>query len=214
MVRTSTDKGLALANKAQDLVSVVANSNTPYTGPGFDLEQLTFAKKFLASAVPAGLVKAKTAYSDNVIPGTTLLKDASAIEKYHYITSSLLGWGLMPNDQAYYPQLAIKDGDCVAVNFEKPPVMYDKGGYWSFTAYGNDGYLRTPNPVISAYKAKSNEDGSYTVNVGNSEACKSKVNNLDMPDGGASITLRLYKPVSLDQAKAFEAKLNGDNQGK
>ncbi len=101
------------------------------------------------------------------------------------------------------------------MHFPKPPVQYDKGGYWSFTAYGMDGYLHTTNSVVSTYKAKPNPDGTYTVHVGNSAQCKKALNRVDMPKGGASITLRLYRPIGLEDAKAFEAKfreLNSDKQ--
>ena len=178
------------------------------------MEQLGQAKKILAGAVPAGLVKAKTAYAHEIKPNTILLKDGSDIDKYHYIMSSLLGWGLMPNEHAYYPQLSIAERDCTAVNFPKPPVQYDNGGYWSFTAYGMDGYLRTQNSVISAYQAKPNQDGSFTVHVGNSDQCKQEQNQVDMPEGGASITLRLYRPVNISDAKAFEEKLRNLNKNK
>ncbi len=90
----------------------------------------------------------------------------------------------MPNEDAYYPQLGIKESECTAVNFPKPPVQYDKGGYWSFTAYGKDGYLHTEKAVISSYDAKANKDGTYTVHVGNSEECKGHANYLKMPKGG------------------------------
>ncbi len=214
LMRTSTDAGLEVANKAQDLVKVIAAASTPYVGPGYDEEQLAQGKRFLAAAVPVGLVKAKTAYANELIPGTVLLKDGTDIEKYHYITSSLLGWALMPNEDAYYPQLGIKESECTAVNFPKPPVQYDKGGYWSFTAYGKDGYLHTEKAVISSYDAKANKDGTYTVHVGNSEECKGHANYLKMPKGGSAITLRLYRPTTISDAKAFESKFQSDNAGK
>ncbi len=214
LMRTSTDAGLDVANKAQDLVSVKAVANTPYVGPGYDEDQLAQGKRFLAAAVPVGLVKAKTAYGNELIPGTVLLKDGTDIEKYRYITSSLLGWALMPNDDAYYPQLGIKEGECTAVNFPKPPVQYDRGGYWSFTAYGKDGYLRTQNAVISNYKAKANANGTFTVHVGNSKKCRANVNNVGMPKGGAAITLRLYRPTNISDAKGFESSFSSENADK
>jgi hypothetical protein len=214
LMRISTDEGLEVANKAQDSVRVKADVNTPYVGPGYDEEQLAQAKRVLASAVPAGLVKAKTAYANELMPGTVILKDGTDIEKFHYISSSLLGWGLMPNEHAYYPQLGIKENDCTAVNFPNPPVQYDRGGYWSFTAYGMDGYLHTDNSVISKYKAKANADATYTVHVGNSEKCRTYPNHLNMPEGGASITLRLYRPKSISDAKTFEDSFRSDNAGK
>ena len=74
LVRTSTDKGLEMANKAQDMIEVNAEASNQYIGPGFDQQQLGFAKKMLAAAVPAGLVQAKTSNADNLKPGTVLLK--------------------------------------------------------------------------------------------------------------------------------------------
>ena len=120
----------------------------------------------------------------------------------------------MPNEHAYYPQLGIKENHCTAVNFPNPPVQYDRGGYWSFTAYGMDGYLQTENSVISKYKAQANDDGSYTVHIGNSDKCGTRVNHLDMPKGGASITLRLYRPTSITEAKTFEDSFRTNNAGK
>lgn len=214
MMRTSTDRGIQVANKAQDMVKVKANSNKEFVGAGYDEVQLGQAKRVLAGAVPAGLVKARTAYADELVSDTTILKDASDIEKYHYIMSSLLGWGLMPNEHAYYPQLGVKEGDCSAVNFPKPPVQYKNGGYWSFTGYGLDGYLRTQNAVISSYEAKPNSDGSFTVHVGNTPKCEKTQNHVGMPKGGAAITLRLYRPTNIEDAKAFEASFQKQNQGK
>lgn len=214
LMRTSTDAGLKVANKAQDSVKIKVNASTEYVGPGYDHEQLTQTKRVLASAVPAGLVKAKTAYANELVSGTVLLKNATDIEKFHYISSSLLGWGLMPNEHAYYPQLGIKDNDCTAVSFPKPPVKYDDGGYWSFTAYGKDGYLRTNNAVISNYTAKANANGAFTVHVGNSKECRKNENNVGMPKGGASITLRLYRPTSISDAKSFENSFRSSNTGK
>ena len=209
LMRTSTDKGLEIANNAQDNVKIITNSNTPYVGPGYDQNQLKEAKRILAGT--ASIVKAKTAYSNELIPNTTMLKDASDIDKYNFICSNLLGWGLMPNEEAYYPQLVIEDSKCTAINFPKPPVQYAKSGYWSLTAYGKDGYLHSNNSVISAYTADANEDGSYTVYVGSSEDCKTHKNQIDMPEGGASLTLRMYRPISVEEAKKFETQFKAKN---
>ena len=214
MMRTSTDQGIKVANKAQDLVKVEAGSNKAFVGAGYDEMQLGQAKRVLAGAVPAGLVKARTANADELIPDTTILKDASDIEKYHYIMSSLLGWGLMPNEHAYYPQLGVKDGACTAVNFPKPPVQYKNGGYWSFTGYTLDGYLGTENSAISSYEAKPNSDGTFTVHIGNTPKCEKTQNHVDMPKGGAAITLRLYRPTNIEDAKTFETSFQTMNRNK
>ncbi|PCH96976.1 MAG: hypothetical protein COB83_03590 [Gammaproteobacteria bacterium] len=214
MMRTSTDRGIKIANKAQDMVKVKANSDTAFVGAGYNEAQLRQAKRVLAGAVPAGLVKARTAYADELVPDTIILKDASDIEKYHYIMSSLLGWGLMPNEHAYYPQLGVKESACTVVNFPTPPVQYKNGGYWSFTGYTMDGYLGTKNSVISSYGAKPNDDGSFTVHVGNTSRCTKALNHVDMPKGGAAITLRLYRPTNIKDAKAFETAFQKLNKGK
>jgi len=212
MMRTSTDQGLEVANAAQNDVVMEASSNTDYVGPGYDHMQLKQAKRVLAGT--ASIVKAKTAYTNELIPDTVTIKDGSDLDQYNYVLASLLGWGLMPNEHAYYPQLVIKDSDCTEVTFPKPPVQYDKSGYWSFTAYSLDGYLRTGNAVVSSYDAKPNDGGSFTVYVGNSDACKAHANRVDMPNGGTAISLRMYRPNNIADAKAFEEEFRSSNAGK
>jgi hypothetical protein len=212
MMRTSTDKGIEAANAAQDAVKMEPKSATDYVGPGYDQGQLEEAKRILASGIV--LVKNFTAYANELVPGTVLLKDGTDLDKYNYIFSSLLGWGLMPLQDAYYVNTVIKEADCTEVTFAKPPVDYENLGYWSLTAYTMEGYLGTDNSALSAYKAKANDDGSFSVFVGKSEDCKSKANQIDMPEGGAALTLRMYRPTSLEAAREFETKFVSDNNGK
>ena len=37
---------------------------------------------------------------------------------------------------------------------------------------------------------------------------------IDMPEGGAALTLRMYRPTSLEAAREFETKFVSDNNGK
>ena len=37
---------------------------------------------------------------------------------------------------------------------------------------------------------------------------------IDMPKGGAALTLRMYRPTSLEAAQEFETKFVTDNKGK
>jgi hypothetical protein len=212
MMRTSTDKGVEAANAAQDAVKMEPKSATEYVGPGYDQVALEEAKRILADGIV--LVKNFTAYANELVPGTVLLKDGADLEKYNYIFSSLLGWGLMPLKDAYYVNAVIKEADCTEVSFAEPPVDYENLGYWSLTAYTMEGYLGTDNAALSAYKAEANEDGSFSVFVGNSEECQSKANQIDMPDGGAALTLRMYRPTSLETAREFETRFVSENNGK
>jgi uncharacterized membrane protein len=212
MMRTSTDKGVEAANAAQDAVKMEPKSATEYVGPGYDQVQLEEAKRILAGGIV--LVKNFTAYADELVPGTVLLKDGTDLEKYNYIFSSLLGWGLMPLEDAYYVNAVIKEADCTEVTFAEPPVDYENLGYWSLTAYTMEGYLGTDNAALSTYKAEANDDGGFSVFVGNSEDCKSNANQIDMPEGGAALTLRMYRPTSLEAAQDFETKFVTDNKGK
>jgi uncharacterized membrane protein len=212
MMRTSTDQGVEAANAAQDTVVMEPKSATDYVGPGYDQMQLEEAKRILAGGIV--LVKNFTAYADDLVPGTVLLKDGTDLEKYNYIFTSLLGWGLMPLEDAYYTNAVIKEADCTEVTFAEPPVDYENLGYWSLTAYNMEGYLGTDNAALSAYKAEANDDGSFSVFVGNAEDCKTKPNHIDMPEGGAALTLRMYRPIDLDQAREFEANFLADNAGK
>ncbi|CAK0804165.1 unnamed protein product [Prorocentrum cordatum] len=120
----------------------------------------------------------------------------------------------MPLEDAYCSNVVIKKADCTEVSFAKPPVDYDNLGYWSLTAYNMEDYLGTDSAALSAYKAESNDDGSFSIFVGNNQDCKSKANQIDMPEGGAALILRVYRPTSLEAAKEFETKLVADNNGK
>jgi len=212
MMRTSTDKGVEAANAAQDAVKMEPKSATEYVGPGYDQVQLEEAKRILAGGIV--LVKNFTAYADELVPGTVLLKDGTDLEKYNYIFSSLLGWGLMPLEDAYYVNAVIKEADCTELTFAEPPVDYENLGYWSLTAYTLKGYLGTDNAALSAYDVEANDDESVSIFVGNTEECKSKSNQIDMPEGGAALTLRMYRPIGLEEAMEFEAKFISDNEGK
>jgi uncharacterized membrane protein len=170
MMRTSTDKGIEAANAAQDAVTMEPRSATEYVGPSYDAAQLEEAKRILADGIV--LVRNHTAYADELVPGTVLLKDGTDLEKYNYIFTSLLGWGLMPLEDAYYVNAVIREADCTEVTFAEPPVDYAHHGYWSLTAYTMEGYLGTENAALSAYKAEANDDGSFSVFIGNSEECQ------------------------------------------
>ena len=130
---------------------------------------------------------------------------------YQYIASSLLGWALMPSVDAYYVATYVKGTDCGVIEIDSPPLQYDNNGYWSLTAYSFDGYLRTEKTVISITDAIKNEAGGYSIWVGNTPECRSKPNYLDMPEGGASLILRMYRPTSVSEAKAYEKKVQAVN---
>ena len=63
-------------------------------------------------------------------------------------------------------------------------------------------------------EAEANDDGSYSVYVGSSEDCKSRPNQIDIPEGGAALTLRMYRPTSFEAAQEFEKNFQSDNKGK
>jgi hypothetical protein len=57
---------------------------------------------------------------------------------------NLAGWGGLPVRHAHYIPIAVKDsralaGDPSSMTFAPPDLRYDDGGYWSMTAYSEDG---------------------------------------------------------------------------
>lgn len=210
LMRTSVDNGLDAAHMAQDAVIVKATSATPYQDANYDESQLQFAKRFMAGIIKLDLLKAQTAsYQD--IDANKGIPIGDDLVSYQFVASGLLGWGLMPNEDAYYPVTYVKGTDCGVIEIDNPPLKYDNGGYWSLTAYGFDGYLRTDKTAISNKKAIKNASGGYSIWVGNTPECRNKENNLDMPDGGASLVLRMYRPTSINEAKAYEKKVKQVN---
>lgn len=210
LMRTSVDNGLEAAHKSQDSVVVTADSDTPYQDAKYDEEQLKFAKRFMAGINKLDLLKGQTA-SYQEIDTSKGIPVGDDLVSYQYIATSLLGWGLMPNAHAYYIVTYVKGTDCGVIEIDNPPLQYDNSGYWSLTAYGFDGYLRTEKTAISITNAIKNEAGGYSIWVGNTPECRSKPNYLDMPEGGASLVLRMYRPTSVSEAKAYEKKVQEVN---
>jgi hypothetical protein len=210
LMRTSVANGLEAAHKSQDSVVVTADSDTPYQDAKYSEEQLKFAKRFMAGINILDLLKGQTA-SYQEIDTSKGIPVGDDLVSYQYIATSLLGWGLMPNAHAYYIVTYVKGTDCGVIEIDNPPLQYDNSGYWSLTAYGFDGYLRTEKTAISITNAIKNEAGGYSIWVGNTPECRSKPNYLDMPEGGASLVLRMYRPTSVSEAKAYEKKVQEVN---
>ncbi len=212
LMRTSVDNGLEAAHKSQDAVVVKADSDMPYQDAKYDEEELKFAKRFMAGVFKLDIIKTQTASYQEIDnnKGIPVGVDDDLVS-YQYIASSLLGWGLMPSEDAYYVATYIKDTDCGVIELDSLPIQYDNNGYWSLTAYSFDSYLRTDKTVISITNAIKNEAGGYSIWVGNTPECRSKPNYLDMPEGGASLILRMYRPTSVSAAKAYEKKVQEVN---
>ena len=94
-------------------------------------------------------------------------------------------WNMSPNTT---------DFSCLSTTFEDPKNI---GGFWSITAYNEQGFLFTNNNVNS-FTAEPNEDSTYTVHFG----CEGKKNNIVIENetGKWNAIIRAYKPSTLVQS--------------
>jgi hypothetical protein len=72
-------------------------------------------------------------------------------------------------------------------------LKYDKGGYWSLTAYSGTGRLMTIQNSVDSTKAELNKDGTVTVGFN----CENLKNNIEVTDDKWNFTVRAYRPADV-----------------
>jgi hypothetical protein len=192
--------GLAAAHKHQDAFGIEAASATPYKSKGFDKASLDATRAALIAR--AGEVK-------EVYKAFGMPKDTDPTTR---LIAAAAGWGGLPVKDAAYistirPDKAAADGACAAMTLPRPPLQFDKGGFFSVTTYGPDSWIKTKNFALSNRQAKANADGSVTFRYN----CPGEPNNIDTVKGWIQV-IRLYQAVGTDQIIAYvndiQAKVN------
>jgi hypothetical protein len=183
--------GLDAAHKHQDGFKIEAASANPYRPKGFDKASLDATRAALIAR--AGDVK--NPFRAFGMPNET---DPTA-----RLIAAAAGWGGLPVKDAAYistirPDKAASDGACASMSLQRPPLQFEKGGFFSVTTYGPDSWIKTKNFALSNRQAKSNADGSVTFRYN----CPGEPNNIDTVKGWIQV-IRLYQAESADRIIAY-----------
>lgn len=171
---------IALVNKLQDQVVINAASADPLPPSKWDAESL----KELTAQVE---IDSKQYPSWKGMMGPRGKVD----EKTRHIAAGA-AWGLLPEWDATY--LNYSGGHDAAVCHKAIYQVPENSAFWSITVYGNDGYMKSANSIVNSSNVKLNEDGTFTVHFGSSEACgKDVINRLDVSEGW-NFLMRVYRP--------------------
>jgi hypothetical protein len=182
-VRTFVDPSdpddIAGVNKLQDGLVLEAAAARPYTHPDYDEESLTATRELLlqlGEGVPN---------TDDTFGGK------SEVEPTRHLIGTALGWGGLPESEAYYYiETEPRPAGGYTFTFKDVPV----DAFWSLTVYNRDGYLE-PNPYDSFSRnsatSRAEAEGSVVVNLASEP--DGLTNHLYVMDGW-NYVIRLYKP--------------------
>jgi hypothetical protein len=183
-VRSLDDKGFADAHKHQDSVVIDAKSAKPYKAKGFEKKSLDATRARL---------KARMAEADKP---EFYFGRKDEIEPTQFLIASAVGiFGLPIKDAAYLntiqPTGKAKEGAPSRITLPKPPLNFDKGGFFSVTTYDSKGWIAKEQYALNNNTAKANEDGSITFHFN----APGKPNNIDVVEDWTML-IRLYAPKS------------------
>ncbi len=108
--------------------------------------------------------------------------------------SASVALGLLPaNDAVYiYRDYGLSGDKCYEATYAKPD--FNKGGFFSFTMYGSDKYLKSDNSNLNNRAMKFNDDGTVTLRYGPKEKCGEAANWLPTPGDNWYLGMRIYRP--------------------
>lgn len=192
---------IAFINKLQDQFVIESNSADAFAQPGWDKASLDSLRTVY-----------KEAFSKfDTYPDDWMGPRGKVNEQTRHLATAG-AWGLFPNKDAAYINYNggnLSGDKCYEATYTKPDV----GAFWSFTIYGNDGFLKSTNSVINASNVKYNKDGkTFTIHFGSKDRCPSSVKNrVDISDGwnflvraylpGESVLNRTYKLPEVTEVK-------------
>ncbi|MCF7354422.1 DUF1214 domain-containing protein [Vibrio sp. CK2-1] len=194
--RAMDDKGLDELHQRQDSVKVTFGTDNPQpykSDVQYDLTSFNNLRNDLVKRGP----KEAVIYKGFVSKGDEVITP-------QYQLVNIGGWGGLPAKHAFYWVVAPQDeaaqaGQCSSTTFKQLPVQYDKNGYWSLTAYNQDGWVKTEQFKIDSHTAVANKDGSYTLHF---NCGADAVNNIEVKPHWNAL-MRAYLPTSLPEILSF-----------
>jgi hypothetical protein len=198
-VRSLDSTGYTEAHSHQDSYIIQANSNKEYKSKGFDRTSLDSLRNVLLGE--AVNLRAWKAF------GTK-----EEVEPNDFLLASAAGWAGLPVKHATYvtniqPTAEALQGKCSKITIPKPPLQFDKGGFFSLTTYGPEGFIVTDLFALNNKQATANSDGSYTFHFN----CEGMPNNIQVVENW-NLTIRLYMPNSLDEILRYVENLQNNAQ--
>lgn len=108
--------------------------------------------------------------------------------------SASVALGLLPAEDAVYiyRDFGLSGDTCYEATYEKPD--FKEGGFFSFTMYGADKYLKSEDSNINNRRITFNDDGTFTVRYGPKEKCGDAANWLATPGDNWYLGMRIYRP--------------------
>lgn len=190
LMRTSSED----MQSRQDAAVIDAKSAKPFVSKRFNENQLNALRTKLIGRMAEVQARSYLAFGkkDEVDPEVHLVASAA-------------GWAGLPAKHAMYlPDMTIIDrsGVCSAITFGAPNLQYQKGAFWSITAYNSEGWIATDNFAINSKIAKANTDDTYTVHFN----CESAENNINVPENW-NATFRMYMPVDVEETLIYMKNL-------
>lgn len=180
LLRPDDPADVALVNGLQDKFTIEAGSADPFPEPTWDLKSLDELK---------AKYNAEFAKFDKY-PDGWMGRRGEADESIRHVGCAG-AWGLFPNRDAVYINYngGLPADRCHRATYRVP----ENDAFWSITAHGADGYMKSANSILNAANTKMNADGTFTVHFGSQEACGDVPNRLDAPEGW-NFLMRVYRP--------------------
>ncbi|HEY4124159.1 MAG TPA: DUF1254 domain-containing protein [Rhizomicrobium sp.] len=197
-VRPEDGDGYYDAHKHQDAYVIRAGSARPYQSKNFDPVSLAATRR--------ELLKESAKVSSWKAFGTKAVVDPE-----QFVIAAAGGWAGLPKEHAVYWPKIVPRGKAAELapsklTLPKAPLDYDKGGFFSVTTYGPDGFIATDDYAFSNRTAKPNADGSVTFYFN----APGKPNNMTTVKGW-TMTLRFYRPTSFEAIKKYIDDLQKNN---
>jgi len=116
------------------------------------------------------------------------------IEPHMLRLSASVALGLLPaKDAVYiYRDYGLRGDRCYQSTYAKPEFL--QGGFFSFTMYGADKYLKSEQSNLNNRTLAFNQDGTVTLHFGPKEKCGKVANWLPTPGDNWYLGMRIYRP--------------------
>ena len=187
LMRTAVTAGMEEAHRLQDAAVVDAKSAKPFVeSADWDNESRDKIRAKWEKLV--NTIKTEEAFT----AGITATPDNE-----QFMIGTAVGWAGMPAEHAVYASRAGNGSlECAVVTFQPPYLQYDKGGYWSLTAYSGTGWLMSNKNSIDSTMATLNPDGTVTIGFN----CDKTANNIEVTEKDWNFAVRAYRPADIEKA--------------